>query len=91
MLSSPHKTAVLFATIAVLSLLYHQALLLAHGFKFARQLSSKLVSLLTSFKALVSTSVYSLNNVKAWFIDASDRRWVKYSSDLDDLISWCMV
>ena len=51
-----------------------QALLLAHGFKFAGELSSKLVSLLNSFKALVHSSIYSLNNVKAWFVDAADRR-----------------
>ena len=42
---------------------------------FAGELATKLVSLLESFKALVQPSVYSLNNAKAWFADAADRRF----------------
>ena len=53
-----------------------QALLLTNGFVFAGELATKLVSLLESFKALVQPSVYSLNNAKAWFADAADRRFI---------------
>ncbi|KAL5253857.1 hypothetical protein ACHWQZ_G013584 [Mnemiopsis leidyi] len=52
----------------------YEALLLTNGFVFAGELATKLVSLLESFKALVQPSVYSLNNAKAWFADAADRR-----------------
>ena len=45
---------------------------------FAGELATKLVSLLESFKALVQPSVYSLNNAKAWFADAADRRFCHF-------------
>ena len=65
-----------------------QALLLTHGFVYAGGLATKLVSLLESFKALVQPSVYSLNNVKAWFTDAADRRFVFYYKTIDLIYCW---
>ena len=71
-----HKTRVICHMICYCCLL--QALLLTHGFVYAGELAATLVSMLSSFTALVHPACYYLNNVKAWLTDAADRRLVGY-------------